>query len=128
MATLATLLVKLVGDISGFSESMGKAEDVAAKAGDSLASKLGGGLATVGKAAAGAALDGAPVAAEFSAEYSASASLKSSHSPRRSAKVCFGSATSATASSASIRTSPALLKRVRDTACVIPAASFPVCP
>ena len=58
MATLATLLVKLVGDISGFSESMGKAEDVAAKAGDSLASKLGGGLATVGKAAAGVALAG----------------------------------------------------------------------
>src|SRR5690606_41026397 len=59
-------------------------------------------------------------AAEFSAEYSASASLRSSHSPRRSAKVCFESATSATASSASIRTSPALLKRVRETPCVIP--------
>ena len=58
MATLATLLVKLVGDISGFSESMGKAEDVASKAGGSLASKLGGGLATVGKAAGGIALAG----------------------------------------------------------------------
>ncbi|MCL5995490.1 MAG: hypothetical protein M1546_05465, partial [Chloroflexi bacterium] len=58
MSTLATLVVKLVGDIGGFSKSMDEANSVAEKANTSLVSKLGGGLATVGKAAVGIAAAG----------------------------------------------------------------------
>ena len=63
MSTLATLVVKLIGDIGGFSESMGTAETVAAKSGDNILSKLGGGLAGVAKIAAGAAVTGIGAAA-----------------------------------------------------------------
>lgn len=53
MSTLATLVVKLVGDIGGFTSPMADAETTAEKTNGSLVSKLGSGLATVGKIAAG---------------------------------------------------------------------------
>ncbi len=58
MSTLATLIVKLVGDIGGFTKPLEDAEKTAEHAGDTFASKLGGGLKTVGTAAAGIAVAG----------------------------------------------------------------------
>lgn len=55
---LASLSVRLLGDIGGFVESMDKAVKTADSAGSGIAGKLGGALATVGKAAAGFAVAG----------------------------------------------------------------------
>ena len=62
MSTLATLVVKLIGDAGGFSETMKTAEDIAQTAGGSISSKLGKGLGDLGKLAAGAIVGGATAA------------------------------------------------------------------
>lgn len=58
MSTLATLVVKLLGDTGPFTSSMAGAESTADKTSNTLASKLGGAIGTVSKLAAGAAVAG----------------------------------------------------------------------
>lgn len=55
---LASLSVRLLGDIGGFVDAMDKAVKTADSAGSGIAGKLGAGLATAGKAAAGFAVAG----------------------------------------------------------------------
>lgn len=58
MSTLATLVVKLVGDIGDFVGGMDKAAKKAEEAGGSILSSIGGGLSKVAGIAAGAAVAG----------------------------------------------------------------------
>jgi len=58
MSTLATLVVKLVGEVGEFASAMKGAEKTAATSGSNIAAALGKGISTVGKIAAGAAVAG----------------------------------------------------------------------